>query len=316
MELLHSNNEDGTKIWRNDDSIIKIKSIPSDHLHLTVNEGFVGLYGINKLREILPYFALIEGVTLNKNDTNIIYYEYIPGVSIKHYFHTHRYKDCVDVLQQVFLALYIANIEIGYTHNDLNYNNIIIKELDHKRRLKIPYKNTFIKFKTKAIPIIIDYEYSHMVYQGVSYGRSAPEINISRGDFWIVDVFKLLMFLYRHTSEEINITMLREGMDEHKRDLAVLRSNILSSDTLIKSLEEDLELATKALEEWEPVFQKNSDLLSINKEIARYLSFFIGSPMDAQTFKKFHDKNKYYTVRSSSRLSNLKFKDFMDFVSR
>ncbi|HLX52373.1 MAG TPA: hypothetical protein VKR58_00430, partial [Aquella sp.] len=295
-----SEGEEETKVITDENYVIKIHHIVNDPANMAVNEAYVGLCGINKLRPRIPYFALIKGITFNDNARNV-YYEYVDGIPIVDYIHKHNTKDCVHILNQIFFALYIAHNEMGYTHHDLNHNNILIKELPESIHIKIPHTEEYIEFDTKVIPVIIDYEFSHIKHEGKSYGRKFSEFNIQNTSFWVGDVFKLLMFLYAKTSKEFNIQVIDDLITK-------LQTSIGSSD--IKKISGLLKLKETCIN----IFNGNSELKLINSCISEYLSFFTDGEMTAEYFREFHEFNRVYTLYPTKRLSSLKFEDFIDFI--
>ncbi|CAH6420345.1 Protein kinase [uncultured virus] len=126
--------------------IIKVARSPEDDI--LIHELVVGLYGTNKLRQYIPNFTYVYGgfkcspplidpetkkvVTWclhDDNAVNYILYENInPSVPMSKYLETCSGKDFVNVYMQILYALRLAFKVIDYTHYDLNYDNVLIRD--------------------------------------------------------------------------------------------------------------------------------------------------------------------------------------------
>jgi len=138
------------------DIIICCKKI--DNIH----EAFIGLQYINSIAEIIPNFMYTFAI----ND-NIMYSEYIPGITLLDYIHSDKYnvKEFISILLQIALALDMVG-DIKFVHYDLFPWNIMLQ----RKTIDVQYRT--ISFKTNIVPVIIDYGRS----QAGDFGYSAPPL--------------------------------------------------------------------------------------------------------------------------------------------
>lgn len=187
-ELITKNNY--KKIYKIDlpDTSYVIKSVSSKYTEYgdfneTINEAFVGIFGINSLNsknfsKVVQYnldsTCLLE---LNNPICHYVAYETIPGITLDKYIQDrHGNRDIlVNIIQQIIAALYQAHSQIDFVHYDLHLNNIIITP--------------------DNVPVIIDYGRSHIQYKGNDYGMELADICVSNTGNWQVDIIYLLSFL-------------------------------------------------------------------------------------------------------------------------
>ena len=94
--------------------------------------------------------------------------EYIEGISL------YYLKDFDEtIIIRVFAALHTSK-KIQFTHYDLNLHNIMIKKLPSKIKIKC----FDFEILTDIIPVIIDYEMSHINIRGIDYGVNLEQFNI------------------------------------------------------------------------------------------------------------------------------------------
>ena len=104
--------------------------------------------------------------TFGIND-NIMYSEYIPGITLLDYIHSDKYnvKEFISILLQIALALDMVG-DIKFVHYDLFPWNIMLQ----RKTIDVQYRT--ISFKTNIVPVIIDYGRS----QAGDFGYSAPPL--------------------------------------------------------------------------------------------------------------------------------------------
>ena len=71
---------------------------------------------------------------------------------------------------QIMLILEIALEKYGFVHNDLTPWNIIICKSDGAEVYNVPYKGKY-RIKSSYYPVMIDYEKSHVIYNGLHFGK-------------------------------------------------------------------------------------------------------------------------------------------------
>lgn len=140
-----------------------------------INEAFVGIYCLNKLLRDIPNFKYTFG--LKKNDESDIPYtpytlvsEHIKGVLLSEYIKKCSLGDLISILKIVFLALSVAQERCGFVHNDLTCWNIVIYTLPAPQHFVYSFKDQIFTVDTKILPIIIDYDKSHVIHDDFFYG--------------------------------------------------------------------------------------------------------------------------------------------------
>lgn len=99
--------------------------------------------------------------------------------------------DMIDVITQVFNAINILYKSFNLSHNDLHYNNIMVKKQNHT--MYIDYLKKDVKFN--YLVKIIDFGRSSFVYNDVVFGN--PFLYIKTKTLYpcqLYDIFKFIMF--------------------------------------------------------------------------------------------------------------------------
>ncbi len=149
-----------------------IKSITNNEkLNEYIHESFVGINCVNTFLEEIPNFCYNFGI-LDENQNYKIIYEYIEGQTLQEYIKSKEFNFCdfLQIILQICLAINFAQEKCCFVHYDLSIWNIIIKKSNHEVEIDYPINNKIIRFKTKLIPVIIDYGRSHVSYKNIHYG--------------------------------------------------------------------------------------------------------------------------------------------------
>lgn len=198
-------------------------SLDSDQIH----EYFIGAFGTNTLRSLIPNFAFmlglfkcsppyidnssyLGGTTENQrksltfcqndtfgNDVNYLIYENVAdSVTLREFIESGKsFNEFLNVFTQVVLALDLAYENLDFTHYDLHTENVLVRELPEE--IYIPYKidNQTKYLRTKYVATIIDFGRSHIKYNNKHYGYAFPEYGIYPDrSYPMYDIYKLLMF--------------------------------------------------------------------------------------------------------------------------
>ncbi len=208
----------------NSDDIVVIKTPKNmdPKLDDLAHEALVGLYGMNKLRHILPNYMYVYGY-FNCNPPIIKGFDVettswcskSAGTHESSYLITEYIRDSVPyneflidpdtsvfditvVLYQLFNALSLAYLYYGYTHYDLHFGNVLVRKFN--RKVSIPYldSNTKVQgyFVSNYIPYIIDYGYSRIKVGNMPFAKIGLEkmgIDSSKS-FPMMDVYKFICF--------------------------------------------------------------------------------------------------------------------------
>lgn len=187
------------------------------------HEAVVGFYGLNPLKQKIPNFMYIYGITdcsppvIDTNNNNLIESfcnrsdgknktpyliseNIVNSKTFKEFITTTAAKPHVvaNLLLQVMNALHLANLFCDYTHYDLHDGNVMIYEL--KDRIAIPFyldgsRNSVIC--VQYVAVIIDYGLSHLNVAGIGLGETGLEFAKieAQKSFPLHDIYKLIMFL-------------------------------------------------------------------------------------------------------------------------
>ena len=158
-----------------------------------IHEGFVGIYGLNKLRKDVPNFAYIMGAfkcsppivdsdtkdvvawcNTTQNAVNYVIYENIfPGQDLESYIKQGcTFDQWLGYYLQILYALKLANEKVGFTHYDLHYNNVILRDLGGQV-MAIPYiteEGRIQYLLTDKVATMIDYGMSRIQIGNENFG--------------------------------------------------------------------------------------------------------------------------------------------------
>ena len=211
-------------------------------------EYFITLTQLNKLRYYLPNFMMTYGqfkcikpsVSTEKiyfkkmcqpkgNYVNYTLYERIVGISLETYLTSYKlkYETFINCFVQLLFALEKAQEECGFTHFDLHYDNIILKESDISEY--DVYCNG-VKYTVEIddyIPVIIDYghacvkKYNGNTYRYIGYG-DFPEHGMMNFIVPGYDMYKIMYFCIYKLDREIQNNS-EETSSESKKILNMFR---------------------------------------------------------------------------------------------
>jgi hypothetical protein len=194
------------------------------------HELFVGLYGTNPLRALVPNFSYIFGgfrcsppiigvkgekidiycnEDLGAQNVNYVLYEKIfPNVSMKEYVQTCTGIDFINKYLQVLYGLRTGYKNCEFTHYDLHSENVIIWDILNGMTA-IPYETEQGSeyLITDKISTIIDYGNAFIRYKGKPYGVfGLPHYGVSGlNGFPMHDAYKLLGFCMADMLEAKNM---------------------------------------------------------------------------------------------------------------
>jgi hypothetical protein len=185
-----------------------------------IHEAFIGIYGINKLRQKISNFVYTYGITecsatFYKNNDIISScsisgntpYLILENLSEKDNPSRTLYdaiksdltsEEFVMIYLQILLALNVAKKEIDFTHYDLHANNVLLKKKD-KDGEYFNYKTYLpderkIYIRIREIAVIIDYGFSHCNIDARDYGKNIWSLDVVYNkSFPLYDAYRLLM---------------------------------------------------------------------------------------------------------------------------
>jgi len=153
----------GIKIIKKKQDINNIQSI--------THETFVGkvLNQYNNLQNFVYTFNMF----IEENQVNILQQK-VEGITFLEYINNKNFNlyTYFNILIQIALTLEISLNNCGFVHNDLTPWNIILKK--YKTEIIVEYQitdNQVYKIKTNIVPVIIDYEKSHIIHNNMHHGK-------------------------------------------------------------------------------------------------------------------------------------------------
>jgi hypothetical protein len=202
---------------------IAVIKAPLGEMEDMYHEIFVASEGTNRLRGKIPNFAYVYGgfqcapsymgsdgkvystcgIDTGKNiKTQFIVYEAIdPSVGLKEAIGDISTHTLYNLLLQTTLATWMAYKEFGWTHYDLHYDNVLVRDVPHHNNFYIKYEfdGKYYYLKCEKVSTIIDYGMSHIeLVEGNKkshYGYCFTEYGIDPDiSSPLHDVYKLLMF--------------------------------------------------------------------------------------------------------------------------
>lgn len=166
------------------------------------HEAFVTLYGTNKLLQYVPNFAYTFSY---KKD--LLVSEYIEGMTLTEYIHSDEFKmkDYLLIIVQIALAIGIAQEKCGFIHYDLSPWNIIVKK--EKTIVDYVLDKKVYRVSTDLVPVIIDMERAHVIYEDYHYGSSISLF----GRNTVQDILTLLsMSIYEICREDVSKEQVKD----------------------------------------------------------------------------------------------------------
>lgn len=195
-----------------------------------VHEYFVGLKVANKMREKVPNFAQVLGffrcsvprinidnITVNswcyvrsqeeipENAMGLvgdyIIYEKIPGKTLQDTLYSSPqppFSDVVNWIMQIIFALYIADRDHQFTHFDLHFGNIMMRDIPDKENTWVLYEleeDFSVWLRCSSIATMIDYGFSSCTYENIEYNKersSSSNRGFLQGSRPLYDVWILL----------------------------------------------------------------------------------------------------------------------------
>lgn len=242
----------------------KVLAMKTTDNNNTKYESFIG-YAVNTLKSKIPNFMHTYGDISCRSDHNKVcsltssgkyenklVIENIIGVSGSDFIDNNVSDlDTLNILLQIVNALNVANTEIGFIHNDLHLDNIIIVRLPQPMAIPLYLPNDEVKYiNTKLLVRIIDFGLSRVEINGTVFHPFDMEYaGITRDNYQYYDLIKFSLLFNRRINGKSNIisTLLGEMfLEEYDPDLnsdklyAILRdtSNDILLDNVLQYLEQ------------------------------------------------------------------------------
>lgn len=250
------------------DSNAFIIKTPRDTNNSLIHELFIGLYGTNVLRKLVPNFAYtftgfkctppiippkdqpqaqVESYCVDSplKVPYIVYENITPSVSFNTFCKTCTADEFLLIFYQLVLALRQGWITNQFVHNDLHGDNVLIRKIPQP--ISIPYQTPEgIRYiTTDKIATIIDFGRSHIIYKNNHYGVSFEPYGLfPQYPLPILDMYKIIHFSFYQMMKANNwetidqltylLTYFNPSLRGHNEIKAMLiRSNIDYHDYLL-----------------------------------------------------------------------------------
>jgi hypothetical protein len=158
-------NNNTTIIVYDDTFVQKTSKYPYKFDH----EQFVGVFCVNRVLRSVPNFTYT--VPHRKSNSSILL-EYIPGITLFDYIKSAMFNlnEWVFYMIQTLLAISVAQRMCFFTHHDLCPWNIILSPRSKEEAIDyIVDLEQIYRVYTTCVPVIIDYDKTHVVYDLQSF---------------------------------------------------------------------------------------------------------------------------------------------------
>lgn len=108
------------------------------------------------------------------SSTRFILYEYIKGVTLSVWSKSHSARETWKLIRIIWATVRVLFNSIGFIHQDLHHENIIVVDLEEEKSIKIGSET----FQTRYLPKIIDYGRSRIKLGGKVYSTRSKNLMI------------------------------------------------------------------------------------------------------------------------------------------
>lgn len=217
-----------------DDEGLVIAKFSKDNDQEIFREFIIG-QKLNALRNVIPNFSQVYGIigcdavysdnffcSASGNKTVLIM-EKIKGVEFETWLE--KAEDTVDnqiqllsIFFQVIHSLWLSYEILGFTHNDLHGNNLIIREFAQDVYIPYIYENDSpIFLRTNIIPTFIDYGYSRLILEIPKVILDKLFISYSPADIYSNDITNAVPM--------VSVAIGTREFDEYKTDTGSFKSS-------------------------------------------------------------------------------------------
>ncbi len=202
--------------------LVVIKTTKEEDFNI-LYEYFIGVMGINELRKDIPNFSytlsifkcnpltITDGKKINIDkfcvneggkSRHYIVYENIIGQTLHQYllkeFSGKTKPDINSLLTyliSIIASLAVAQDRIDFVHYDLHDQNIILRDITNPITIDYIIDDEKYSITVDKIPTMIDYGFSHFVYQDIPYGvKYMPSIGVySTKTSTCYDMYKIIL---------------------------------------------------------------------------------------------------------------------------
>lgn len=227
-----------------------------------LHELFVGLMGLNSMRNICPNFAYIFGgfkclppiinpdksvsefcATGKSEDyVNYVIYEKIPGKSMADFMEKCTFEEFFSWYVQIVLACHLGAENVNFTHYDLHNENVMLRGWQDLKEFAVPFKmqdGSTWYVRSNKVAMMIDFGMTHIQYEGQDFGKFGME---EWGIFHdqcrpYYDMYKLLGFCMSDMYDKQNDSCLVKALDL-QRAFVDVEKEMTDEDIVLQIVEE------------------------------------------------------------------------------
>jgi len=217
-------------------------------MEMMIREYYIGIKAMNKLRYIVPNFVYtlgcfmcdkpshsnpLENLCKNVSGTKspFIVYEKIPGDK-----HLKTVGDLIDnklsfnkwlvIFFQLLLALEVAQREVGFTHFDLHFDNVMIRKQENFEYSVPLDMSTYTIKNPEFIPVIIDFGRSTCNIENETIGTYAfEELGVLNHMVPGQDMYTFMSYCCDKATNNTNVTDI-----DLRKKIALLFQNFYEQD--------------------------------------------------------------------------------------
>jgi len=238
------------------------KSLENDYNNM-IREYFIGMYGINKLRHIVPNYMYTLGIfscSIRKDDTkdgkNVILcdtnqdiypfmaIEEVKGDSVSSLLKNNKitFEQWLGIFIQLLVALEVGQREIGFCHYDLHASNVLCRKIEKEYKYSVNLDNTTYDITAQCIPTIIDFGMSTVTFNNGLEKRNVKTIfnysvraggNLESILHAGTDMFRFLVYSYMKCDfkkEMIKLFDFFSGVNPYQQGDHITHSEIDKAD--------------------------------------------------------------------------------------
>lgn len=226
-----------------------------DEYDEAIQEYFIGVTEINKLRYIVPNFVYTFGAFMCPTENEklcsgtsdklpFIIFEQIPGDTIEHLLNKDlTFSEYLGMFIQILLALEVGQRTINFCHFDLHTSNVMCRTIDSNCNYTVPLDNNMYQITAiKYLPVMIDFGLSTVKHNNNIIGSYVfPEHGMLHYMLPGVDMYKFLFHSIKNTTGNLQRQILNlmsfYGKDDPYK-LLISGDNILdkaSDEYVVKS---------------------------------------------------------------------------------
>ena len=153
-----------------------IKTCQKKEKHNQYPSFYASVIGLNELSEKLPHFMYTYSIEERANEW-VTVHEHVQGVTLENYIRESKpsFQELVNLWLMICLALHAAQQTMGFLHMDLYPWNVMICRNSKAQSIVYPIDTRHsLRLITSIVPVLIDYEKSHFVQEGLHVYNTSP----------------------------------------------------------------------------------------------------------------------------------------------